>query len=65
MTIIKARKIMGLSAEEMSDVQIQAIIDCFSGLIEVGFESFEKFSGRSAGVNRASEVVRLAAPSTR
>ncbi len=42
MTLDKARKIMGTMAESMTDEQIQAILDCFSSLIEVGFQSFEK-----------------------
>lgn len=42
MTLDKARKIMGSLAESMTDEQIQAILDCFSSLIEVGFQSFEE-----------------------
>ncbi|QQG43967.1 MAG: hypothetical protein HYW86_03835 [Candidatus Roizmanbacteria bacterium] len=42
MTIEKARKIIGVVSEKMTDTQIQLIIDCFDALIEVGFQQFEE-----------------------
>lgn len=42
MTVIQARKILDVLAVNLTDEQIQEIIDCFSGLIEVGFQIFEK-----------------------
>ena len=42
MTIEKAREILGKEACQLNNDQVQAIIDCFEGIIEVGFEQFEK-----------------------
>lgn len=42
MTVEKARKILGNSAKNLTNEEIQAIIDCFNGVIEVGLRQFEK-----------------------
>ena len=42
MTITKARKTLGDLAVTMSDEQIQALIDSFVVIIDVGFQSFDK-----------------------
>ena len=42
MTIEKAREILKDDESNMSDKQIQAIIDCFEKVIEVGFQQLEQ-----------------------
>jgi len=42
MTIESAREILGNISKKMSDREIQEIIDCFSGIIEVGLRHFER-----------------------
>lgn len=42
MTIEKARKILGETAKTLSNDEVQAIIDCFNALIEVGLRQFER-----------------------
>ena len=42
MTIDKARKILGETAKTLSNEEVQAIIDCFNALIEVGLRQFER-----------------------
>ncbi|GEM_PF-4390340 len=42
MTVEQARGLLKNEATDMSDEQIQSIIDCFEGIIEVGFQQFER-----------------------
>lgn len=42
MTVDKARNILGDVAKNLSENEVQAIIDCFNGLIEVGLRQFER-----------------------
>ncbi len=42
MTIENARKLLGESVKKLKDEEIQEIIDCFSGIIEVGLLHFER-----------------------
>lgn len=42
MTVEKARDILGEFARNLSDPEIQAVIDSFNGIIEVGLRQFER-----------------------
>lgn len=42
MIVDKARNILGDVAKNLSESEIQAIIDCFNGIIEVGLRQFER-----------------------
>ena len=42
MNLVKAKEILGPMAKGLSNDEIQAVIDCFSSIIEVGFQIFEK-----------------------
>ena len=42
MTVDKARNILGDVAKNLSENEVQAIIDCFNGIIEVGLRQFER-----------------------
>lgn len=55
MTIVKAREILGSLAETLSDEQVQAIIDNFSGIIEIGFQLFERNNPKLAATKNKLE----------
>lgn len=55
MTVANARKILGHLAETMTNDQIQTIIDSFSGIIEIGFQLFEKNEPKSASIKKNLE----------
>ena len=42
MTIQRARELLGEEVKNLSESEIQAIIDCFNGIIEVGLRQFER-----------------------
>lgn len=42
MTVEKAKNILGKYSQSLTDTEIQSIIDCFNGLIEVGLRQFER-----------------------
>jgi hypothetical protein len=41
MTISQSRAIIGETAIEYTDKDLQSIIDCFNGIIEVGMQQFD------------------------
>ena len=56
MTIEKARKILGKTADTLSDVDIQAIIDNFCMIIEVGLRQFERKYKVKAIIDKSDEA---------
>ena len=56
MTIEKARKILGKTADTLSDVDIQAIIDNFCMIIEVGLRQFERKYKVEGNIDKSDEA---------
>lgn len=54
MTIEKARKLLGETAKTLSDKDIQAIIDCFNAIIEVGLRQFERKHKVEVSINKSN-----------
>lgn len=59
MTIEKARSILKGYAKNLTDEEIQSIVDTFNAIIEVGFKQFERKHGIEVSISKSNEKKNL------